>query len=113
VDRANRIADKDLDERREHREDRLEERRDRRDDAQDEIRDDREDYWDDVRDDRRDWYDDRYRYGTVRVYTRLPCTGETVVVGGVTYWRCDSTWYSRTFSGGDVTYVVVSAPSGY
>jgi hypothetical protein len=113
VERANRIAEKDREERRENKEERREERRDRRDDVRHEIRDEREDYWDDVHDDHEDWYDDHYGHGTVRVYTSLPCTGEAVVVDGVTYYRCSSTWYTRTFSRGDVTYAVVDAPAGY
>jgi hypothetical protein len=42
-----------------------------------------------------------------------PCTPTTVVVEGVTYYRCDSTWYTRAYQGGDVTYVVVGPPPGY
>ena len=46
-------------------------------------------------------------------YSALPCTPTTVVANGITYSQCGSTWYQPTYSGGDVTYVVVNAPSGY
>jgi hypothetical protein len=71
-----------------------------------------------VRDDRRDWYNDRYRYRvgvsiTYATFSSLSCTTTSVNVNGVTYYRCDNDWYSRAYSGGNVTYVVVKAPAGY
>jgi hypothetical protein len=98
----------------ENRSDRLDDRQDRRDD----LRDDRRDYVDDVRDDRRDWYDDRYRRRvgvslTFTAFRSLSCTSTLIVVGGVTYYRCGSDWYSRAYHGGNVTYVIVTAPAGY
>jgi len=98
-----------------------ENRGDRQDDIQDarkERREDWQDYGDDVRDDRRDWYNDRYRYRvgvsiTYATFSSLSCTSTTVHVNGVTYYRCDNDWYSRAYSGGNVTYVVVKAPTGY
>jgi hypothetical protein len=96
-------------------------RNDRLDDVQDarkERREDWQDYGDDVRDDRRDWYDDRYRRAvgvsiTYSAFRSLSCTSTTVIVGGVTYYRCGSDWYSRAYTGGNVTYIVVTAPAGY
>jgi hypothetical protein len=41
----------------------------------------------------------------------MSCTN--VVVNGITYSQCGSTWYQPTYSGADVTYVVVNAPPGY
>ena len=43
----------------------------------------------------------------------LPCTPETVVVGGTTYYQCESTWYIRAYSGGQVAYAIVNPPPGY
>ncbi len=96
-------------------------RNDRLDNVQDtrkERREDWQDYGDDVRDDRRDWYDDQYRrrVGVSLTYTTfrsLSCTTTTVYVGSVTYYRCGSDWYSRAYHGGNVTYVVVTAPAGH
>lgn len=108
-----------------NRSDRRSEMQDNRGDRQDDIRDARkerredwQDYGDDVRDDRRDWYNDRYRYRvgtsiTYATFRSLSCTSTTVHVNGVTYYRCDNDWYSRAYSGGNVTYIVVKAPAGY
>ncbi len=72
----------------------------------------------DVRDDRRDWYDDRRRRRigtslTISAFRSLSCTSSRIYVGGVTYYRCGHEWYSRAYHGGNVTYVIVTAPSGY
>lgn len=40
----------------------------------------------------------------------LPASCVTQVVDGVTYKRCNGTWYEPQFSGSTVTYVVVSPP---
>ena len=109
------------DNRSERRSNMQENRGDRQDDIQDarkERREDWQDYGDDVRDDRRDWYNDRYRYRvgasiTYSTFRSLSCTSTTVHVNGVTYYRCDNDWYSRAYSGGNVTYIVVKAPAGY
>jgi hypothetical protein len=45
-------------------------------------------------------------------YSALPCTPTTAVVGGVTYYNCSSSWYTRAYSGSQVTYVAVPPPSG-
>ncbi len=57
-----------------------------------------------------------YAIGTAisaSAFYALPCTATTVVVGGVSYYQCGTTWYSQAYSGGDVTYVVVNPPEGY
>jgi hypothetical protein len=101
---------------RDDRGDHLDDRLDHRDDA----REDRQRYADEVRDDRRDWYEDNYRYRrrvgtvvTVSTFNSYSCTTTKVYVDGVTYYRCDDVWYSRAYHSGSVTYVVVTAPSGY
>lgn len=43
----------------------------------------------------------------------MSCTMTPVTVDFVGYYRCGPTWYTRTLSGGDVTYVVVNPPPGY
>jgi len=43
----------------------------------------------------------------------LPCTPTTVVVGGTTYYQCESAWYIRVYDGGDVAYTSVNPPAGY
>ena len=40
----------------------------------------------------------------------LPPSCTTVMVNGVTYQQCGSTWYQPQFSGGSTTYVVINAP---
>ena len=42
----------------------------------------------------------------------VPCN-TTVIVGSVTYYHCSSTWYSRGYEGGEVVYIITSAPAGY
>ena len=36
-----------------------------------------------------------------------------VVVSGTTYYRCDSGWYVRVYSGGEIAYTMVNPPAGY
>jgi hypothetical protein len=43
----------------------------------------------------------------------LSCRTTTVVVTGVSYYQCGSSWYQRGYSGGSTTYVVINAPPGY
>ena len=96
-------------------------RSDRRDDMNDnrkENREDWQDHADDVRDDRRDWVDDRHRRRvgaslTYSAFRSLSCVSTTVIVNGVTYYRCGTGWYSRAYHGGDVTYIIVTAPAGH
>jgi hypothetical protein len=45
--------------------------------------------------------------------TKAACTLEEIVVAGVTYFRCGSTWYSRAMQSGEVRYIVVAPPPGY
>ena len=40
----------------------------------------------------------------------LPPSCQTVVTGNVTYQQCGSTWYQPSYSGGNVTYIVVNPP---
>lgn len=39
-----------------------------------------------------------------------PATATTVVVDGNTYWQDGSTYYTRSYNGGDVVYQVVPPP---
>lgn len=41
----------------------------------------------------------------------LPPSCTSVMVGGIAYQQCGSTWYQPQFSGGSTTYVVVNAPN--
>jgi hypothetical protein len=43
----------------------------------------------------------------------IACTPTTVVIGATTYYQCGSAWYTRGYSGGDVTYVIVNPPPGH
>ena len=96
-----RVQDRDRDDRQDRRDDRQERRDERREDRQDFIDDERDDY-----------YDHHHHYGGVAYVTYAPCS-TTVVVDGSTYYHCDSTWYSRGYEGGEVVYIVTSAPAGY
>jgi hypothetical protein len=40
----------------------------------------------------------------------LPPSCTVIVVGGISYQQCGSTWYQPQFAGSSVTYVVVNAP---
>ena len=62
-----------------------------------------------------EWHEDRWKFavGTalaISAFRALSCATSTVVMDGVTYYRCGSTWYNRAYSGGNVTYVVVIPP---
>jgi hypothetical protein len=50
---------------------------------------------------------------TASAFSALTCSPTTVIVGGVSYYQCGGTWYSRGYEGGNVTYIVVNAPAGY
>jgi len=43
----------------------------------------------------------------------LPCTPSVVTVNGANYYRCDGTWYNRSYVNGSVSYLVVTPPPGY
>ena len=45
--------------------------------------------------------------------TVLPCSPAVVTVSGTSYYRCDSTWYNRSYVNGTVSYVTVAPPPGY
>lgn len=100
-----------------NRHDRYEERLDRIDDRYEERKDFRDDVYEDRKDFREDVYDDwrAYRYRQALTYSAFHAryrTPTTVVVGTTSYYQCGNTWYTQTSSQGEVTYVVVSAPSG-
>ena len=97
----------------------------------DDAREDRQDHRDDAREDRQDfvedeWDDHRRRHVGAAVVTgvaigaaastnyvySVPCR-TTILVGNVTYYHCSSTWYSRGYEGGEVVYIITSAPAGY
>jgi hypothetical protein len=44
------------------------------------------------------------------VVNTLPPACTVVMVNGMTYQQCGSTWYQPQFSGGNTTYVVINAP---
>ena len=96
-----RVRDRDREARRE--------RRDARQERRDEAREDRQDFIDDERD---EYYDNHYHYGGVAYVIYVPCS-TTVVIDDTTYYHCDLTWYTRGYKGGDVVYIVTSAPAGY
>jgi len=97
-----------------------------REDWQDFIKDrqeDRQDFIEDLHDDHWDYH--HHYYGgfatgvvvgsaaTVTYVSTLPCTAKVVDVDGVHYYSCGSTWYRRSYSGSEVTYIVVDPPPGY
>lgn len=41
----------------------------------------------------------------------VPPSCQTVVVGGMTYSRCGSTWYMPQMQGSSITYIVVAPPA--
>ena len=102
--------------------------KDRQEDRQDfieDIQEDRQDFIEDMYDDHWDHYHGHYYYGgvatgvvvgtaaAVTYVTTLPCTAKVVDVNGVHYYSCGSTWYRRSYSGSQVTYIVVDPPPGY
>jgi len=40
----------------------------------------------------------------------LPCTPNTAVVNGVTYYQCGTTWYTQAYGSSGVMYMPVPAP---
>jgi hypothetical protein len=102
--------------------------------TRDAAREDRQDHRDDAREDRQDFIDDEWDdhhhhdnyYGGAAVVagvaigsaarsnyvTYVPCR-TTVIVNNMTYYNCDATWYSRGYEGGEVVYIITSAPAGY
>jgi hypothetical protein len=94
------------------RDDRQERRDEIREDRQEKLKDAREDRQDFIDDERDDYYDNHHHYGGVAYVTYVPCS-TTVVIDDLTYYHCDSTWYTRSYKGGDVVYIVTLAPVGY
>ena len=43
----------------------------------------------------------------------LPCTPNTAVVSGVTYYQCGSSWYTQAYGNNGVIYTPVPPPAGY
>lgn len=41
------------------------------------------------------------------------CTLTEVMVAGVRYFKCGTTWYNRVLDGTNVNYVIVAAPPGF
>lgn len=126
-DRGDRQEDRqDFEE--ERQEDRQEFAEERQEDRQDFVEDEIDDDWDNCC----DWDDDdgefiagaivggvvvgaaaAARQPTTNYVTTLPCTPTEVNVSGVTYLKCASTWYQKSFAGTQVTYVVVPPPAGF
>jgi len=98
-------------------------RRDERQERRQEAREDWQDYADDHYDDH--YYGEYYPHGAAVVagvaaaaaarppYWTLDCVPTVVVVSGTTYYRCDSGWYVRVYSGGEIAYTMVNPPAGY
>jgi hypothetical protein len=110
-------------------------------DQRDQAREDWQSHADQAREDRQDWaedeywddhwhghYDDDFAAGVVvgatvgtaaavaaqpTYVTVLPCTPTMVSVNDVTYYQCGTSWYSRGYVGGSVTYIVVDQPPKY
>jgi hypothetical protein len=122
--------------RQENRTERTEGRQDVRGDRQQEVTDRQQNRQDAARDISDDWHGDwddwddwhpwgyvaagaavvagAYAVGTIisaTTYSSLSCTN--VIVNGITYSQCGTTWYQPTYSGSDVTYIVVNAPPGH
>ena len=103
-----------LGERQEQRQERREERQEQRDGAREERREDWQEYAEDHDDDGYyGGYDEGYyEEEESLVYWTLPCTPNTVALGGAIYYVCNSTWYIRAYSDGEVVYTVVAPPTG-
>lgn len=122
-----RTPDRDSGNHQENRDDAREDRQQHRDDA----RDDSQQHRDNAREDRQDfvedeWDDHRRRRAGAALVTgvaigaaahnnyvySVPCS-TTIIVGSMTYYHCSSTWYSRGYEGGEVVYIITSAPAGH
>lgn len=97
-----------------------------REDLRDERREDPPRRDDGDGDERRDYYDDRredsiddrrfergVRYSSVWWTSNSCSNSDVVVVDEYSYYRCEDTWFGRTYYGGEVTYTVVDTPHGY
>jgi len=103
----------------------------------DERQEDRQDFIEDLQEERQEFIEDqidRHHYhhhhggfatgvivggvvggavassGDTTYVTTLPCSPEILTVDGVEYYRCDSDWYRRSYSGSQVVYIVVQSP---
>ena len=47
---------------------------------------------------------------TASVFQAMSCPMTPVVVNGVTYYQCGSTWYQPAYRASEVTYIVVNPP---
>jgi hypothetical protein len=47
---------------------------------------------------------------TAAAFSAQKSSCSTLVVNGVSYYQCGSTWYQPSYQGGNVTYIVVSPP---
>ena len=43
----------------------------------------------------------------------LPCSASVMMINGVTYYSCGTTYYTPVYSGGSVVYVPTAPPPGY
>lgn len=104
----------DHEEHQERRQERREERRDRREDRDEDATEDREDWQEYAEDDYEERGDDYGGYyGDPEVYWTLPCQPNVIAMGGAIYYVCDSTWFIRAYSDGDVVYTEVPSPTGH
>ena len=105
------------DDRFDQRQDRFDDRQDNRNDRYDDRRHSTAEYRGE-RSEMHEFYEDRWRYRvgaslSAASFRSLQCASSTVVVNGVTYHNCGSSWYQRGYSSGSVTYIVVNAPAGH
>jgi hypothetical protein len=121
--------------RRDSQDDRQEFRQDRQEDRQDFAEDRQDDRQDFIEDEVDDWdrccFDDNggeFIAGalvggaigaaaasdndTTYIVT-LPCTTTAVLYDGSSFYNCAGTWYRQSYAGGEVVYIVTSAPPGY
>jgi hypothetical protein len=47
---------------------------------------------------------------TASAFQSMSCPMTPVVVNGLTYYQCGSTWYQPAYKGSEVTYIVVNPP---
>jgi hypothetical protein len=47
---------------------------------------------------------------TAAAFNAQKSSCSTLVVNGMSYYQCGSTWYQPSYTGGSVTYIVVNAP---
>ncbi len=52
-------------------------------------------------------------YHETHYVATLPCNPAMHTIQGVTYYRCGSDWFQRSFTGSQVTYIAVPPPPGY